>query len=158
MLGRKLCSFILGLRFYKSHRHEETICSFRFVQLLSHVQLFATSWTMARQTSLSFTHCLPESAQTHVHWVGDTIQPSHTLLPLSPSAFNLPQHQGLFHWVSSYQVTKVLELQLQHQLHANKKVFKPGNLCIKSIWKQHKGLKGNKGSQWQRSQGRGCCS
>ena len=38
----------------------------------------------------------PELAQTHVHWVGDTIQPSH--LPSSPSlpAFNLSQRQGLF--------------------------------------------------------------
>ena len=55
MLGHKLCSFILGLHFYKHHRHEETICSFRFVQLLSRVQHFATSWTMVRQASLSFT-------------------------------------------------------------------------------------------------------
>ena len=103
-------------------------------------------------------HNLPVS-QIHVHWVGGAIQTSHPLLPLSPSAFNLLQHQGLFHWVnSSHQVTKVLELQLQHQLHANKNVFKPGNLCIKWIWKQHKGLKGNKGSQWQRSQSRVCCS
>ena len=27
-------------------------------------------------------HCLPEFAQTHAHWVGDAIQPSHSLLPL----------------------------------------------------------------------------
>ena len=53
--------------------------------------------------------------QTHVHWVGDTIQPSHPLLSPSP-AFNLSQHQGLFQWVSSlHQVAKVLEFQLQHQ-------------------------------------------
>ena len=39
-------------------------------------------------------HKLPELAQTHVHQVGDAIQPSHPLL--SPSAFNLSQHQGLF--------------------------------------------------------------
>ena len=32
------------------------------------------------------------------------------------SAFNLCQHQGLFHWVRSlYQVAKVLEFQLQHR-------------------------------------------
>ena len=46
-------------------------------------------------------HHLPEFAQTHVHWVGDAIQPSHPLLSPSPLAFNLPQHQGLFQWVSS---------------------------------------------------------
>ena len=43
-----------------------------------------------------FLHHLPELAQTQVHWVGDAIQPSHPLLPPSPPAFNLSQHQGLF--------------------------------------------------------------
>ena len=58
----------------------------------------------------------PELTQTHVHWIGDTIQPSHPLTPPSPSTFNLSQHQGLFKWVSSsHQVAKVLESQLQHQ-------------------------------------------
>ena len=33
--------------------------------------------------------------QTHVHWVGDAIQPSHPLSSLSPPAFNLSQHQDL---------------------------------------------------------------
>ena len=41
-------------------------------------------------------HQLPEPTQTHVHWVGDAIQPSHRLSALSPPAFNLSQHQGLF--------------------------------------------------------------
>ena len=61
-------------------------------------------------------HCqLPESTQTHVHWVGDVIQPSHPLLSPSPPALNLSQHQGLLKWVnSSHQVAKVLEIQLQH--------------------------------------------
>ena len=59
---------------------------------------------------------LLEPAQTHVHWVGDVIQPSHPLSSPSPPAFNLSQHQGLSQWVSfSHQVAKVLELQLQHQ-------------------------------------------
>ena len=40
-------------------------------------------------------HQLPELAQTHVHRLGDAIQPSHPLLSPSPPAFNLPQHQGL---------------------------------------------------------------
>ena len=61
-------------------------------------------------------HQLPEFTQTHVHWVGDAIQPSHPLSSPSPPAFNLSQHQGLFQWVSSsHQVAKVLEFQLQHQ-------------------------------------------
>ena len=61
-------------------------------------------------------HQLLELAQTHVHWVGDAIQPYHPLSSPSPPAFNLSQHQDLFQWVSSlHQVTKVLEFQLQHQ-------------------------------------------
>ena len=60
-------------------------------------------------------HHLPELAQTHVHWVGDTIQPSHLLSSPSPG-FNLSQHQGLFQWIScSHQVAKILELQPQPQ-------------------------------------------
>ena len=60
-------------------------------------------------------HYLLEFAQTHVHWVSDAIQPSHLSFP-SPPALNLPQHQGLFQWIGClHQVSKVLELQLQHQ-------------------------------------------
>ena len=46
-------------------------------------------------------HQLPELAHTHVHQVGDAIQPSHPLSSPSPPAFNLCQHQGLFQGVSS---------------------------------------------------------
>ena len=61
-------------------------------------------------------HQLPESTQTHVHWVSDAIQPSHPLWSPSPPALNLSQHQGLFKLVSSsHQVAKALEFQLQHQ-------------------------------------------
>ena len=45
---------------------------------------------------LSVHHQLLEFTQTHFHWVGDAIQPSHPLLSPSPPAFNLSQHQGLF--------------------------------------------------------------
>ena len=59
-------------------------------------------------------HQLPESTQTHVHPVGDAIQPSHPLLPSSLPAPNLSQHQGLSQGVgTSHQVAEVLELQLQ---------------------------------------------
>ena len=40
-------------------------------------------------------HQLLEFTQTHVHRVGDAIQPSHPLSFPSPSALNLSQHQGL---------------------------------------------------------------
>ena len=46
-------------------------------------------------------HQFPELGQTHVHWVGDAIQPSHPLLPPFPPALNLFQYQSLFQWVSS---------------------------------------------------------
>ena len=59
-------------------------------------------------------HHLPELSQTHVHWVGDAIQPFCPLSSPSPFVFSLSQHQDLFQWVgSSYQVAK--GLQLQHQ-------------------------------------------
>ena len=61
-------------------------------------------------------HCLLEFAQTHVHWVGNAIQPSHPLSPPSLPVLNLSQHQGLSQWVGSlHHVAKVLELQLQYQ-------------------------------------------
>ena len=56
-------------------------------------------------------HQLPKLAQTHGHWVGDAIQPSHPLSSPSPPAFSLSQNQGLLEWVSSsHQVAKVLGL------------------------------------------------
>ena len=49
-------------------------------------------------------YCLLELAQTHVHWIGDPIQLSHPLSPLSPLALNLSQHQGFFpmSWLFAY--------------------------------------------------------
>ena len=59
-------------------------------------------------------HYFPKFAQSHVHWVSDAIQPSHSLCLLYPLVLNLSQHQSLFHWVSSLnQVAEVLELQHQ---------------------------------------------
>ena len=56
-----------------------------------------------------------EFTQTHVHWVGDAIQPSHPLSSLSPPAPSPSQHQSLLQWVnSSHEVAKVLEFQPQH--------------------------------------------
>ena len=65
-------------------------------------------------------HQLPEFTQTHVHRVSDAIQPSHLLSSPSPPAPNPSQHQSLFQWVNSsheltsHEVAKVLEFQLQH--------------------------------------------
>ena len=69
-----------------------------------------------RMPGLPVHHQLPEFTQTHVHLVGDAIQPSHPLSSPSPPAFYLSQHQGVFQWVSSSnEVAKGLEFQLQHQ-------------------------------------------
>ena len=57
------------------------------VQLLSRVQLFATPWTAAHQASLSITN---SRSLLSVHWVGDTIQPSHPLSSPSPPALIFP--------------------------------------------------------------------
>ena len=66
-------------------------------------------------------HQLPEFTQTHVHWVGDAIQPSHPLSSPFPPSPNPSQHQCLFQWVnSSHEVAKVLEFRLQyHSLQRN---------------------------------------
>ena len=82
------------------------------VQSLSHVWLFATPLTAARQASLStISRSLLKLMSMELV---KPIQPSHPLLSPSP-AFNLSPHQGLFQWVSFlHQVAKVLEFQLQH--------------------------------------------
>ena len=75
---------------------------------------------------------LPEFAQVHVHCTGDALQPSHPLTPSSPSALDISQHQGLFQWVvCSHQMTKILELQLQHQSFSSKY---SGLISLKSDW------------------------
>ena len=67
-------------------------------------------------SAFSDLHYLPEFAQTHVHCGSDAMQPSHPLSPPSPLALSLPQHHGLFQWVSSsHQEAKVLKFQLHHQ-------------------------------------------
>ena len=54
-------------------------------------------------------HQLLGRTQIHVHWVGDSIQPSHPLSSPSPT-FNLSQHQGLFKWVSYSTLYKLTQL------------------------------------------------
>ena len=67
-----------------------------------------------RMPGIPVHHQFLELNQTHVHWIGDSIQPSHPLSSPSSPAFNLSQLQGLFKWVSSsHQVGKVLEFQHQ---------------------------------------------
>ena len=61
-------------------------------------------------------HHLPEFTQVNVHCISDAIQPSYPLTPSSPSVLNLSLNQRRFQGVvCSYQMTKILELQLQYQ-------------------------------------------
>ena len=85
------------------------------VQFSSVTQSCSTLWDPMNCSTpgLPVHHQLPEFTQTHVHRVGDAIQPSHPLSSPSPPAPNPFQHQGLFQWVNtSHEVAKVLEFQL----------------------------------------------
>ena len=70
---------------------------FSSVQSLSHVQLFATFMNHS-MPGLPVHHQLPDFTQTHVHRVGDAIQPSHPLSsPSPPASESFPMSQ-LFSW------------------------------------------------------------
>ena len=88
------------------------------VQFSSVAQLCLTLWDPMNCSTPGFPvhHQLPELTQSHVHRVNDVILPSHPLLSPSLPAFNLPQQQGLYQWVSSsHQMAKLLEFPFQHQ-------------------------------------------
>ena len=89
---------------------------FHSVQFICSVTSNSLQLHGLQHASFPVYHQLLELAQTHVHWVSDSTQPSHCLSSPSPPTFNLRQHQGLFQWVSSsHQEAKLLELQLQCQ-------------------------------------------
>ena len=97
-----------------------TFCQFSSVQYSSVTQSCPTLCNPMNHSNeeLPVHQQLLEFTQTHVYWMGNAIQPSHPLSPPSPPALNLSQHQGVFKWVSSsHQVSKVLELQLQHPMN-----------------------------------------
>ena len=71
----------------------ETVYHLVVVQPLSHVRLCDPM--DCSPPGFPVLHHLPELSQTHIHWVGDAIQPSCPLSSPSPPAFNLSQHQGL---------------------------------------------------------------
>ena len=87
-----------------------------FPFLLQFSSVAQSCLTLNRSTpGLPFHHHLPEFTQTHIHRVGDAIQPSHPLSSPVPPSPNPSQHQSLFQWVnSSHEVAKVLEFQLKH--------------------------------------------
>ena len=74
-------------------RKRKKMCQVQLVQFSCSV-VSNSLWPHGLQhTGLPVHHQLPELTQTHVHWVGNAIQPSHPLLSPSPPAFNLSQHQ-----------------------------------------------------------------
>ena len=89
---------------------------FSSVQSLSHVWVFVTKWTAARQACLPITNSRGLFNLMSI----ESVIPSCPLLSPSTPNVNLSQKQGLFKWVSSfYQVAKDLEFQLQSVLPIN---------------------------------------
>ena len=80
-------------------------------------------------------HYLLEFAQTHVHWVGDAIQPSHPLLPSSPLALNLFQNRGLFQWVSSLHPEKAMGPHSSTLAWKIPWMEEPGRLQSMGLWR-----------------------
>ena len=64
--------------------------------IISSVQFSCSAMSNFLRPHVSQHARLPEFTQTHVHQVGDAIQPSHPLLCPSPPAPNPSQHQCLF--------------------------------------------------------------
>ena len=113
--GSTQVSRIVGRRF--------TIWATREVLLLSSVQFSSVAQLCptfcdpmdCSTPGLPVHQQLPEFTQTHVHWVSDAIQSSHSVIPFSSHLQSFPA-QGLFKWLSSLRhVAKVLEFQIQHQ-------------------------------------------
>ena len=84
------------------------LCFFMSVLLLVLFHLFFSSVQLLRHACLTFCdrmycsmpdflvhHQILELTQTHVHLVGDAIQPFYPLSSPSPPAFSLSQHRGL---------------------------------------------------------------
>ena len=63
------------------------------VQSLSHIWL--CNPMNCSMPDIAFHHYVPDFAQTQVHWVSDTIQPSHPLSSPFPPVLNLSEHEGL---------------------------------------------------------------
>ena len=113
-----LCENVGTGRYLPWHWFQTVFCPNDSVQFSLFAQWCPTlcNPTNRSMPGLPVHHQLPEFTQTHVHWVGYAIQPSHSLSSPFPPAPNPSQHPGLFQWVSSsHEVAKVLESQLLHQ-------------------------------------------
>ena len=81
-------------------------------------------------------HHLPEFAQTHVHWIDDTIQPCHPLSPAFPPALNLSQHQGLFHYGTMKLINSLPHIHTFPFLTHTGQEQKTNNIQFDSIFKR----------------------
>ena len=71
--------------------------AFLLLVVFAHSVVSYSLWPMECSTpGLLVYHQLLEFTQTHVHWVGDAIQPSHPLLPPSPALFQSFPTSGSF--------------------------------------------------------------
>ena len=77
-------------------------------------------------------HQLLEFTQTHVHQVGDIIQPFHPLSSPFPPASNPSQHQGLFQWVSSLSVVYLFPYKFP--VLPKPRIVNTGQVCV--LWSE----------------------
>ena len=119
--GKKLIIFFMQLFwtlpkkliYFQRMKHGIFFLIFLFIHSVAQLCLTLFDPMNCSTPGLPVHHQLLEFTQTHVHWVGDAIQPHHPLSSSSPPAPNPSQHQSLFQWVnSSHEVAKVLDFQL----------------------------------------------
>ena len=97
-------------------------------------------------------HQLLESTQTHIHWVGDAIHPSHPLSSPSPPAPNPSQHQGLFQWINFlHEVAKVLDFSFS----ISPSNEHPGLISLKMDWMDPLAVQGTLKSLLQHQNSKG---
>ena len=121
------------LKYVQNNVHHQ----FSSVQSLSCVQLYNPM--DCSMPGLPVLHQFLEFTQTHVHWVGDAIQPSHPLSSPSPPALNLSQHQDLFKWVhSSHQVAKYWSFSF----NISPSNEHPGLISFRMDWLDHLAVQG----------------
>ena len=112
----------LKWRIWRSHGCGGPTLSYKWIQFSSIAQLCLTLCDPMDYNTPGFPvhYQLPELLQTHVHWVSDTIQPSHPLSSLCLSALNISHHQGFSkesvlcirwpkHWSFSFRISSSSE-------------------------------------------------